>query len=133
MTERKDKIKNKAKVVRELAKNPESTQRETAKNTGLWLWTVNRANQELEQSGTESDIMDKILAMDDEIMDLANKITLEKLKEWLPKKEDGTIDIENLSLNQIKTIWELANNSTKRKAIFWKNDEWDSKVVFVIQ
>ena len=112
--ERKDKLKNKAKVVKEVLKDPWLTQRDVAKKAWVGLGTANRILQELEQNGTESLILDKILENDDKIIALSNWITydtiVKSIEEW------------DVSLADTKTISDLANNSTKRKAIF---DTWD--------
>lgn len=125
MIERKDKLKNKAKVVKSVIKDPTKTQREIAKETWLWLGTVNRQTKDLEQNGTESNIMDRILWNDDKIMDLVNQIHLREIQ----KKYDND---EELTLQDHKLLWDMANNSTKRKAIFWKNDDWDKAIQFII-
>lgn len=128
MIERKDKLKNKAEVAKTLIKNPLLTDREVAKKIWIGKSSVNRAKQDLGQDGTkEIDIMLRILEMDDEIIDLSNQITLAKIKKEAFKNEDWSIDIDKLSLQDIKTIWDLANNSTKRKAIFWDKNKWDEK------
>ena len=129
---RKDKIKNKLKVVESLIKNPLQTEKELKESTWLWAATVHRHKEELERKGVESKIMDRVLEMDDRIMDLANQITLQKIIDEAPKNEDGTINVKELSLVDVKMIWDYANNSTKRKAIFWKKDEGDKEVTFII-
>ena len=125
MIERKDKLKNKAKVVKEVAKDPTLTQDQIVEKTWLWKGTVNRNMQELDQNGLESNIMDRILASDDKIIDLANQIHLktiqDKLNEW-----------KELTLQDNKLIWDLANNSTKRKAIFGKKEDESDNTIQVI-
>lgn len=125
MSERKDKIKNKAEVAKSLLKDPTQSQREVAKDTWLSLWNVNDKMKELEQTWTESQIMDRILQMDDEIIALANDIHLKTIKEKLQKWKE-------LTLHENKLIWDLANNSTKRKAIFGKKwDDWSDKNIIL--
>tara|TARA_R110000851_G_C12830240_1_gene540609 strand:+ start:36 stop:311 length:276 start_codon:yes stop_codon:yes gene_type:complete len=85
---RKDKLKNKITVVKAVIKDPLATQDEIVKRTGLGKGTVNRNIQELGKTGLESDIMDRVLGMDDQIMDLANQITLQKIINEAPKKDD---------------------------------------------
>lgn len=116
--ERKDKLKNKVKVVKEAIKDPLATQDELATRAGVWKWTVNRNMQELEQNGLESEIMDRILSNDDQIIDLVNQIHLKEIQEKVKNNE-------KLTLQDHKLLWDLANNSTKRKAIF--GDKWDTK------
>jgi len=124
-TIRKDKLKNKAKVVREAIKDPLATQDQIAERAWVWKWTVNRNMQELDQNGLEGDIMDRILGMDDRIIDLANQITLRQIENKLENWKE-------LSLIDTKIIWDLANNSTKRKAIFW-GKEWKAPTEVIIQ
>ena len=130
---RKDKLKNKITIVKEVVKNPLATQDEIVEKTWLWKGTVNRNMQELGETGLESDIMDKVLQMDDQIMELANQITLQKIIDEAPKNKDGTINVSALSLVDVKLIWDYANNSTKRKAIFGKWDKTDPNREIIIQ
>ena len=130
---RKDKLKNKITVVKAVIKDPLATQDEIVKRTGLGKGTVNRNIQELGKTGLESDIMDRVLGMDDQIMDLANQITLQKIINEAPKKDDWTIDVSALSLVDVKLIGDYANNSTKRKAIFGKWDKIDPNREIIIQ
>ena len=69
--------------------------------------------------------MDRILANDDKIMDLVNQIHLKEIQ----KKYDNE---EELTLQDHKLLWDMANNSTKRKAIFGKNDTGDKSIQFII-
>ena len=128
MAIRKDKIKNKIEVTKEVIKKPLWTQREIAEAAWVGLWTANRILKELEQTGTESDILDNILSMDDEIIALTNWMTLDLIKE---KIEAG----KTLSVWEQKVLSDIANNSTKRKAIFWdkKDGSWESNAPITIQ
>lgn len=54
-TERKDKARNRAKVIKAKLKSPLKTEREIAKETKVSKSTVNRISQELGQSGTKDD------------------------------------------------------------------------------
>ena len=130
-SKRADKKKNQSEVVKALIKEPTLTERELAKKTGLSNWTAHNHKIELEQNWAKSTILDKVLEMDDHIMDLSNQITLQKIMEEAPKDEEGNIIVSSLSLSDVKMIWDLANNSTKRKAIFWEGNK-DSKVQFII-
>ncbi len=120
MKERKDKIKNTLQVTKEVIKQPLWTQREIAKSAWVGLWTANRVLKELEQTRTESQILDNILWMDDEIIALTNWMTLDLIKE---KIEQG----KALTVWEQKVLSDIANNSTKRKAIFDKRWEEDNK------
>jgi len=116
MIERKDKLKNQAKVAKVIIKEPLSTQKEIEEKTWLGHWTVNRHVQELDKNGLSSDLMDRILRTDEKIMDLVDEIhyndIVDKVRAW-----------EKLSWQDHKILWDLANNSTKRKAIFGSK-EW---------
>jgi len=124
MIERSDKKKNDIKVIKEVIKEPLQSQRDVAKKAGVSLWTANRILKELEQSWTESNILDKILEMDDKIIALSNWMTLEMIEDKINNKE-------KLTIQEQKIISDIANNSTKRKAIFWDGNK-DSKVQFII-
>ena len=123
--ERKDKLKNKAEVAKALINDPTLTDREIEKETWVSKSAANRARQEMGQDGTQGEIMDRILAMDDKIIELANGLHLktiqDKLAEW-----------KELTLQDNKLIWDLANNSTKRKAIFGKKEEEGDNTIQVI-
>lgn len=125
MIERKDKLKNKAKVIKEALKNPLSTQDELVKKTWLSKWTVNSNIRKLDQIWLSSEIIDRVLWMDDEIMDLVNWLHLRDIRKKVESEEE-------LTLQDHKLLWDLANNSTKRKAIFWKKEEWDKEIQFII-
>ncbi len=126
MIERKDNIRNKAKVSRALIKDPSLTQREVAKKTWLSNWTVHNQMTKIKQKWAEGSVMDRILEQDEEIMDLVNSLTVKHIK---TKVENN----ESLDTWEVKLLWDLANNSTKRTAIFWKKDEWEEKAIqFII-
>ena len=124
MIERSDKKKNDIKVTKEVIKEPLQSQREIAKKAWVGLWTANRVMKELEQNWTESNILDKILEMDDKIIALSNGMTLEMIEEKINQKE-------KLTVQDHKVISDIANNSTKRKAIFW-DTWWDKNYNFII-
>ena len=116
MIERKDKIKNKATIAKEILKDPLATQKELEKRTGLGHWTVNRHIQELDWNGLSSDLIDRVLETDEKIMDLVAEVhyndILKKVRAWT-----------ELTWQDHKILWDLANNSTKRKAIFGDTGE----------
>lgn len=125
MAVRKDKIKNKAEAVKALAKNPALTERELAKEMKTSKTTAHNHIKDIDQNWPESQIMDKILEMDDEIINLVNGLHLKEIKEKVKNNE-------KLTLQEHKLLWELANNSTKRKAIFWDKKDGDDKVTFIL-
>ncbi len=125
MKERKDKVKKVAKVAKELVKDPLLTTREVEEKTWVSKSSVaSYIKNDLDKLG-QTDILNKILEMDDQIIALSNWLTLdminEKIKDW-----------KDLTVQDHKIISDIANNSTKRKAIFWKNDDWDKAIQFII-
>jgi len=126
MIERKDKLKNKAKVVKEALKNPLATQDELVKKTWLSKGTVNSNMQKLDQTWLSSQIIDKILEMDDEILDMVNWLHIRDIEKTIANWDD-------LTWQEHKLLWDLANNSTRRKAIFWIKDRWEKNKDIIIQ
>lgn len=123
---RKDWLKSKAKVAKALIINPLLTDREVEKETWISKSASNRVRKELGQDGTKDlDIMKRILETDDAIIDLVNQYQLSEIIQTIE-------DWDKLSWSEQKILWDLANNSTKRKAIFWKNDESDKTFNFII-
>jgi len=117
MIERKDKLKNKAKVIKEVIKDPLSTQRDISDKTWLGLWTVNRQLKDLEQNGTKDD---RILWLLDWDLDLLKEIQRQKA-ERLSAKTVNDSDIDK---------WE--NTANKRRIMFWEKDMWDNTVQVII-
>lgn len=109
MIERKDKLKNKAKVIKTTLINPLNTDRETAKELWIWKSTVNRIKQELGQDGTKDD---RIIGLTDEDFNLMLDIQKEKKRRLQEEKGE-------LNNNDIDK-WE--NTATKRYSLF----RWDA-------
>lgn len=80
MKERVDKIKNQAKIVREVIKNPLATDREVAKATWVWKSTANRARKELGQVGTKIEAIQEIIKNDMEIVKLWQSIIMQRME-----------------------------------------------------
>lgn len=79
MTERKDKARNRAKVIKAKLKSPLKTEREIAKETKVSKSTVNRVSKELGQNGTKDKRILWICDKDLEIITLGQELILEKL------------------------------------------------------
>lgn len=112
--ERVDKTKNKIKVIKELLRDPLQTDREIAKNANIWLATTNRNKKEMEQYGTNSNIIDEIIKKDAEIVQLAQDELQRRIKDNPAK----------VSTRDIISAWDV---SAKRYTIFkWDvtDDEW---------
>lgn len=73
---RKDNLKNKAKITKVILKDPLKTQREIAKESKTWLWTVNRSLKELEHTGTKDPRILGICDTDIEIVQSSNEVRL---------------------------------------------------------
>ena len=115
---RVDKKKNVSRVLKEAIKNPLKWQENIAKDLWLWLWTVNRAFQEMEKNGNINKIpeIQDICADDFQIVKLTQKETIRRLKD-----EE---EIKKITLQDLNRAWEV---STKRYSIFkWDitNAEW---------
>lgn len=112
--ERVDKIKNKAKVIAKVIANPLATEREIAKETWLWNWTIHNHLKELEQNWAKSQAIEKIIEQDAKIVNIAQSILVSRM-ENTPDKV-STRDL--ISASDI---------SAKRYSIFkWEatNKEW---------
>ena len=121
---RKDKLKNKSEVAKALLKNPTLTEREVAKVAWVSPSTAHEHIKDFEQSQAEGKIMDRILSKDDEIIELVNSLTFDHIKAKVDNKEQ-------LESVEVKILWDLANNSTKRKAIFGDSTK-DKDIQFII-
>ena len=77
--ERVDKLKNKAKVIAKVIANPLATERELAKDTWLWNWTIHNHLKDIEQNWAKSLAIEKIIDQDAKIVELAQKILLERM------------------------------------------------------
>ncbi len=118
-TQRKDKLKNKAKVVKEVLKDPLATDRDIEKKTGVWKSTANRVRQELGQAGTKDDRIVGICNQDIEIVELANKVRRRYVEQIINKKEE-------LKPSEISEVDKISNTSQKRYSIFM-GDRTDDK------
>ena len=115
---RVDKRKNVEKVIISKIKNPLKTQREIAKETWLWLWTVSRAVSELEQNGTKDE---RIITLTE--WDFEQQLRIQQIKN---QRLDNPEKINNKDLN---TREEFA---MKRYSVFRGNatgKDWGLNVV----
>ena len=119
---RADKATNIANVAKELLENPLQTERQIAEWLWIWAGTVNRAKQELEQSGAKDD---RIIGLTDRDFDLMKVIQREKFK----RLEEP----ENVNDNDLDK-WE--NTAVKRYSLFrWSatDKEWGLKETVTIE
>ena len=110
--ERWDKLRNRAKIIKEVMKDPTQPQRELAKKLWMWKTTVQEHLQDLPNT-TKSDHIEKILKKDLEIVDIATDI----LKDRLTLAKDDT---ENKM--STRDIIASADVSAKRYSLF----KWDA-------
>lgn len=112
---RTDKAKNIAKVLKEVINNPLQSQRDIAENTWLWLWTVNRALDDMEQIGTDEAIID-FVKLDMELQWFATKEMIRRLKE--EKEKVNNQDIVRFN-----------ETAFKRSQLLWLNDNEKKEIV----
>lgn len=107
---RADKKKNISKVATALLQEPLLDQREIADKTGLWLWTVNRALDEVEQNGTKDVDIIYITEKDKNVVKL-----------WVAEIERRFQNPEEIQAMAMRDIVQATAESTKRYTIF----KWD--------
>ena len=115
---RKDKLKNKVKVIKSVLKDPLATQQEIADKNWISVWNVNNKLKDIEKSTKECTIIDKICEQDKEIMQLVNGISLKKIKAI---KTIIEVTPELVTTNEVKTLSDIATASTRRYTLF----KWD--------
>lgn len=125
---KKTDAKKKAKIIKEKMKNIDATTEEIAKKTRTSKAVVSRTlNNELEQLGTKSDYIAKIIDTDKEIMELANEIALNQLK-YLKDFQNS----KEISTYEVKTVCDIAEKSFKRYTLLkWNvtDSEWGLKSI----
>lgn len=94
---RVDKKKNLEKIAKVVVKNPRATEREIAKATGLWNWTINRLKQEVEQIGAKDDRILTLTNTDFDIVILAQQRIQEKLADEAEMKKTRIGEISNVA------------------------------------
>ena len=110
MVDRKDKLKNKAKVVKAVLENPLDTMDKIAKKTGVSKATVSRQVNEMKQSETKDD---RILWINDEDLEMIVATQKEILRRV--KESPGEVTTQDLI-----RAWD---SSTKRHVIFWNGEK----------
>lgn len=115
-TERKDRARNRAKVIKAKLKSPLKTEREIAKETKVSKSTVNRISKELGQKGTKDERILWICDKDLEIITLGQKLILEKL--WDKKQ------IARLKPHEISQV--IAENTRRYSLFKWNatDSQW---------
>lgn len=99
---RSDKKKTMAKVAKAVLKNPTASQREIAKEAGVWLWTVNRNTNELEQTGTLAKDP-RIKAISDTDLLIVNLVQAETVKRFQDPEE-----LKKINALDLNRIWDIS-------------------------
>ena len=118
---RVDKKKNKAKIIKEIIKNPLQSQREMAKNVWLWKTTIQEHLQEIKT--TKDDRILWICEKDFEIVKLWQSIIEERLRDKSETDKMRTFEIA-------QTI----EKSERRYMLFkWNatDDNWGAKEIII--
>lgn len=111
MVERSDKIKNKAKIIKAVMENPMATEREIAKT--VWVAKTTAHDHLKDLKSTKNDQIEKIIAKDLEIVEIATDILKDRL---LLAKNDPENKMSN------RDIIASADVSAKRYSLF----KWDA-------
>jgi len=122
---RSDKAKNTAKVLKEVIKNPLSSERKIAKESWVSKSSVNRAMQEVGQIGAKSEIILEICDLD-----------INLVKKWLIELDRRISDKRELKQIKAKELSDIMRDSAWRYTIFkWNvtDKEWWTKLPAVIQ
>ena len=93
---RVDKAKNIAKVDKILIAKPLLSQREIAEEAEVWLWTVNRIRQELEQNGTKDERILWITDTDLSILTIGQREIERRLKNNKEVEKMRTVEISQV-------------------------------------
>ena len=110
---RTDKKKNVWKVAEILAKNPNKTDREIAKETGIWKSTVNRAKEELGQTGAKDETIAYIVWSAKDRLKRISGIFDRYIWEVEEKPEINAFDM--------RTIKDIAKDDQARITVLWGN------------
>lgn len=116
---RVDKRKNVGKVAEALIKNPNKTVREISNETDLWLWTVQRAKEELEKTGTKDETIAYIVCKSKERIKTAQAIFDRYLNESSQK--------EVLENKDIVLVKDIVKDDLARVTVLWwtiTDEEW---------
>lgn len=110
---RTDKRKNVGKVAEKLIENPNKTEREIAKETWLWKSTVNRAKQELGQTGAKDPTIAYIVEKSKERIKAAQAIFDRYIQESAQK--------ETLEYKDTTLIKDIVKDDLWRVTVLWGN------------
>lgn len=120
---RVDKRKNIWKVAEILAKNPNKTEKEIAKEASIWWWTVNRAKKELEKTGAKDPTIAYIVG--------SSKNRLKKVQQFFDRYLDESLEKQKIDLNDAKVIKDIAKDDMARITVLWwdiTDDQWGLKI-----
>ena len=125
---RTDKRKNVWKVAEVLAKNPNKTVREIWKEVWLWSSTVQRAKEEVAQSGTKDETIAYIVG--------SSKERLKRIQGIMNRFIDETEAKEELTRWDTALIKEIAKDDMARITVLWwalTDSDWWLKETIVVK
>ena len=120
--ERKDKLKNQAKVIKAVLKNPLATQNELVKKTWLSKGTVNKNMQEIDQNWPLTEKDDRILWICDKDFEMIN-LTIDETKRRIVEtpEEVSTSDLIRAGAESTRRYtlfkWDITNE-------YWWLKDW---------
>lgn len=113
----KDKTKVKArnvwKVAVELIIDPNATQRELSKKTGIARNTVMKAQKELSQNWAKDETIAYIVG--------SSKNRLKKVQAYFDRYLDESLEKQSLDINDAKVIKDIAKDDLQRVTVLWGN------------
>lgn len=116
---RVDKRKNIWKVAEVIIENPNKTEREIAKETWIWKSTVNRAKEELGQTGAKDPTIAYIV--------WSAKLRIERVSGIFDRRIDQIEEKKKLENKDIALAKDIVKDDMARVSILWwdaTDDEW---------
>jgi len=110
---RTDKRKNVGKVAEALVNDPNKTVREIARETWLWSSTVQRAKEEVAQSGTKDETIAYIVG--------SAKTRLRRISGIFDRYIGEVEDKKEINAFDMRTIKDIAKDDQSRITVLW----WD--------
>lgn len=120
--ERWDKIRNRAKVIKEIIKDPTQSQREIAKKTGLGKTTVKEHIDDLPNT-TKNDHITKVIENDAKIVELWQKILLQRMQ--IAEEDHKAMSARDvISATDLSAKRWMLLNGDMTKPDWWLKLEW---------
>ena len=129
--ERRDSVKNEAKVLKAVIKDPTKTQREIAKEAGVSVATVNNKLNNLELIGTKAPTIEEICKQDIEIVKLANQVRKGFVEQVIDKVSLKSY-FKAKRREELNKLW-LLNNAELAILLEWQDNEYYWSIIEVLQ